>query len=75
MSNYLQHTSAYEGYLIAETVRTGKKQIIELPPAMDAKDQTIIRAEEVKTVAKRQLKLGEALKRDTQPCTTSVPKR
>jgi hypothetical protein len=68
MSNYLQRTLAYEGYLVAETVRTGKKQIIELPPAVDestadAEDQKIIRAEEVKTVAKRQLKLGEALKK------------
>ncbi len=35
VSNYLQRTSAYEGYLVAEMVRTGKKQIIELPPAMD----------------------------------------
>jgi ATP-dependent Lon protease len=68
VSNYLQRTLAYEGYLVAETVRTGKKQIIEFPPAVDesaadAEDQKIIRAEEVKTVAKRQLKLGEALKK------------
>ena len=68
VSNYLQRTSAYEGYLVAKTVRTGKKQIIELPPAVDesaadAEDQKIIRAKEVKMVAKRQLKLGEALKK------------
>ncbi len=68
MSNYLQRTSAYKGYLVAETVCTGKKQIIELPPAVDesaadVEDQKIIRAEEVKTVTKRQLKLGEALKK------------
>ena len=68
MSNYLQRTSAHEGYLVPETVRTGKKQIIELPPAVDestadADDQKIIRAEEVKTVVKRRLKLGEALKK------------
>ena len=68
VSNYLQRTLAYEGYLVAETVRTGKKQIIELPPAVDestadAEDQKIIRAKEVKRVAKRQLKLGEALKK------------
>ena len=68
VSNYLQCTSAYEGYLVAKTVRTGKKQIIELPPAVDesaadAADQKIIRAEEVKMVAKRRLKLGEALKK------------
>jgi hypothetical protein len=68
VSNYLQRTSAYEGYLVAKTVRTGKKQIIELPPAVDesaadAEDQKLIRAKEVKTVAKMQLKLGEALKK------------
>jgi hypothetical protein len=55
--NYLQRTSAKEGYLVAETVRTGRAQIIELPPAVDpnaadADDQKIIRAEEVKTIAK-----------------------
>ena len=68
VSNYLQRTLAYEGHLIAETVRTSKKQIIKLPPAADeftadAEDQKLIRAEEVKTVAKRRLKLGEALKK------------
>ena len=67
-SNYLQRTLACKGYLVTKTVRTGKKQIIELPPAVDesaadAEDQKIIRAEEVKTVVKRQLKLGEALKK------------
>ena len=66
MSNYLQRTLAYKGYLVAKTVRTSKKQIIKLPPAVDesaadAEDQKIIRVKEVKTVAKRQLKLGEAL--------------
>ena len=68
MSNYLQRTLAYKGYLVAKTVRTSKKQIIKLPPAVDesaadAEDQKIIRAEEIKTVAKRRLKLGEALKK------------
>ena len=55
--NYLQQTLANKGYLVAETVRTGRAQIIELPPAVDpnaadADDQRIIRAEEVKTIAK-----------------------
>ena len=69
VSNNLQHTSTYEGYLVAGMVHTGKKQIIELPPAVDestadAEDQNIIRAEEVKTVAKRRLKLGGSLKKE-----------
>ena len=33
--NYLQCTLAYEGYLVSETVRTSKKQIIKLPPVVD----------------------------------------
>ena len=57
VANYLQRTSANEGYLVAETVRTGRAQIIELPPAVDpnaadADNQKIIRAEEVKMIAK-----------------------
>jgi hypothetical protein len=47
VANYLQRTSAAEGYLVAETVRTGKKQMIDLPPAIDesapdAEDQKFI---------------------------------
>ena len=57
VANYLQRTSANEGYLVAETVRTGREQIFKLPPAIDPNDsnvnnQRIIRAEEVKTIAK-----------------------
>ncbi len=52
VANYLQRTSVSKGYLVAETVRSGREQIIELPPAIDpnaanADDQKIIRAEEV----------------------------
>jgi hypothetical protein len=38
VANYLQCTVASEGYLVAETVRTGKKQVIELPGAIDPND-------------------------------------
>ena len=63
--NYLQCTSAHKGYLVAEAVRTGREQIIELPPAIDpsaanVNDQKIIRAEEVKMIAKRRLKLVDS---------------
>ncbi len=34
VANYLQHMSAREGYLVAETVRSGREQIIELPPPL-----------------------------------------
>jgi hypothetical protein len=68
VAKYLQHTALLEGYLVAETVRTGKKQVIALPLAVDestadVEDQKIIRAEEVKTVAKRCLKFKDALKK------------
>jgi hypothetical protein len=67
-ANYLQWSLAAEGYLVAETVQTGKKQMIGLPPAVDKKaldkdDLNIIRNEEMKSVVKRQQKLGESLKK------------
>jgi hypothetical protein len=68
VANYLQRTSASEGYLVAETVRTGREQTIPLPAAVDASapdaaDLKIIRDEEVKTIAKRRLKLQDSLKK------------
>ncbi len=68
MANYLQRTASDEGYLIAETVRTGKLQTIALPPPIDtsasnAKDQKIIREEAVRAIAKRKAKLDSALKK------------
>jgi hypothetical protein len=55
-------------YLVAQTVQTRMQQTINLPPPVDpnAPDKAnleIIRAEEVKSVAKRQQKLKEALKK------------
>ncbi len=55
-----------EGYLVVETVRTGKKQTIKLPVAVDKnapdKDNlNIIRNKEIKSVAKMRQKLGESL--------------
>ncbi len=51
VANYLQRTLAYEGYLVAETVRSGRDQIIKLPPpinasTVNAEDQKIIQAKE-----------------------------
>jgi hypothetical protein len=58
IAKYLQRSLAAEGYLVAEMVRTGQKQVIKLPPVEDkstpnAADLAVIRTEEVKTVAKR----------------------
>ena len=68
VANYLQRTAADEGYLVAETVRSGMEQVIMLPPAVDpnsadADDQKIIREEAVRAIAKRKAKLDNALKK------------
>jgi hypothetical protein len=68
VANYLQRTLAEEGYLVAETVQTGKQQIIPLPAPIDPNaedkvDLEIIRTKEVKIIAKRQQKLQELLKK------------
>jgi hypothetical protein len=60
VANYLQRTSASEGYLVAEMVRSGREQTIALPDAVDpnapnAADLTIIRAKEVKTICKKEI--------------------
>ena len=36
VTNYIQWTLANEGYLVAQTIRTGMKQSIPLPPPVDA---------------------------------------
>ncbi len=65
VANYIQRTLADKGYLVAETIRSGKKQSIPLPAPVDPNDPDktdleAIRAEDVKTVAKRQQKLRES---------------
>ena len=68
VANYLESTAADEGCLFAETVRTGKEQIIALLPAVDTSgadtdNQKIIREEAVRAIAKRKAKLDNALKK------------
>jgi hypothetical protein len=68
VANDLQRTAAWEGYLVAETMSTGRKQVIDLPSAInpnnpELQDKKIIQAEEVKTIAKRHLKLKDSLKK------------
>jgi hypothetical protein len=58
IANYLQRSSAAEGYLVAETVQTGKKQTIKLPAAVDEntpdKDNlNIVRNKEIKSIGKK----------------------
>jgi hypothetical protein len=66
VANYIQCTLADEGYLVAETIRSGEKQLILLPAPVDPNnpdktDLEAIQAEDVKTVAKRRQKLRESL--------------
>jgi hypothetical protein len=66
VANYVQRTLADEGYLVAETIRTGEEQSIPLPAPVDPNDPDktdleAIRAEDVKNVAKRRQKLRESL--------------
>jgi hypothetical protein len=66
VANYIQRTLAYEGYLVAEMIRSGEEQLIPLPAPVDPNDPDktdleAIRAEDVKTVAKRRQKLRESL--------------
>ncbi len=65
VANYIQRTLADEGYLVAETIRNGEKQSISLlapvdPNNPDKPDLEAIRAEDVKTVAKRRQKSRES---------------
>ena len=61
VANFLQQLANDKGYLVAETVRTRKQPINGNYPNAD--DLQIVRAEEVKSVAKRRLKLEELLKK------------
>ena len=66
VANYIQRTLPDEGYSVAQTIRSGMKQSIALPPPVDQsnpdkEDLEAIRAKDVKTVAKRRQKLKESL--------------
>jgi hypothetical protein len=64
--NCIQRMLLDEGYLVAQTIRSGMEQSIALPPPVDQSDPDkddleAIRAEDVKAVAKRRQKLKESL--------------
>ena len=68
VAGYIQRAGMDESYLVAETIRTGRAQTIELPPPVnendpDKEDLEVIRVEVVKSVAKRRQKLEESLKK------------
>jgi hypothetical protein len=58
VANYIQRTLPDEGYLVAQTIRSGTEQSIALPPPVDQSDPDkddleAIQAKDVKAVAKR----------------------
>jgi hypothetical protein len=68
VANYLQSTASNGGYLVAETVRMGKQQVIALPlpinqAVVDIKDQKITRKEAVHAITKQRASIDSALKK------------
>ena len=68
VAGYVQRSGMDESYLVAEMIRTGTAQMIALPPPVDASasdkaELEIICVKVVKSVAKRQQKLEESLKK------------
>ena len=68
IAGYTQISVGKESYLVAQTIRTGVIQTINLPPPFpvnnpDADDLTIARVEEVRVVAKRRITLNKYLKK------------
>ena len=68
VAGYMQRGGMEESYLVAKTIRTGAAQTIALPPPVEANapdkaDLDVIRMEGVKSVAQRQQKLKESLKK------------
>ena len=68
IASYVQHSVEKEAYLVAQTIRTGFLQTIDLPPPVtvndsDADDLTIARVEIVIAVAKRCITLNQDLKK------------
>ena len=66
--SYVQRSVGKEAYLVAQTIRTGVLQRIDLPPPIpandpEADDLIIIREEVVRAVAKRRTTLNQDLKK------------
>ena len=79
VASYLQQTTADKGYLIAKTVRTGKEQVIALPPPIDpntedADDQKIIQEEAIRATTKQKAKLDNALKKGRDGVGSMFPR-
>ena len=68
ISSYIQRSVGKEAYLVAQTIRMGVLQTIDLPPPVPANDPdadnlTIVRVEVVRAVSKRCINLNQDLKK------------
>ena len=68
IASYIQRSVGKEAYLVAQTIRTGVLQTINLPPPVpvndpEADDLIIVREEVVRVVAKRRITLNQDLKK------------
>ena len=68
IASYIQRSVGKEAYLVAQTIRTGVPQTIDLPPPVpvkdpDADDLILVREEVVRAVAKRRITLNQDLKK------------
>ena len=68
IASYIQRNVGKEAYLVAQTIRTGVLQTIDISPPVpandpDADDFIIYREEVVRAVAKRRIALNQDLKK------------
>ena len=68
ISSCIQRSVGKEAYLVAQTIRTGVLQTIDLPSPIPVKDPdvddiTIVKVEVVRAVAKRRITLNQDLKK------------
>ena len=68
IASYVQRSVGKEAYLVAQTIRTGALQTIDLPPPVpannpEADNLVTIREEVVRAVAKRSINLNQDLKK------------
>ena len=68
ISRYIQRSVGKEAYLVAQTIRTGVLQTINLPPPVpannpDTDDLAIVRVELVRVVSMRRIILNQYLKK------------
>ena len=69
VASYVQRSVGKEAYLIAQTIRTGVLQKIDLSPPVpandpEADDLIIVREEVVRAVSKRRITLNQDLKKE-----------